>query len=222
MSRSNPTPSNNSNPSVATIEWAATKNTFMAWDSVNKERVDIGKKVSFAILDFRSAVSGFIKGRGVARCHEMKDLRKPIDVLLWKDGKSTPFMNGIYRDIKPELTSAGVKYRKIVYAMLTEDAGSIPAHSIVKFDLGGAAMGAFIECDFRETDSVTVKEPLFVELNSMIKFYVPVFEKLELDDEFAAAAEMADRELQEYFDSFTDTAPKVEVNEQELEEPLPF
>jgi len=200
MSRTKPN-TNTKNPAEATFEWVAVDGVWRYWDVENKERVVVDGGLEFAILDQLSNVSGWVKDLGSCRCHETHNITAaPIQVFAWKDGKSRMIKEGMYKEIKDELKAMGIKYHKVVYAMLTKDAGAISAGAIVKLDLGGAAMSEWIESDVRDDDSIATGEGELVKVNAMIKYFKPSFEKVEIDASADELAKGADDLLQEYFD----------------------
>lgn len=201
MSRTKPN-NNVSNPSVATLEWSAMEGQFTAWDSVNKEKIQITDPIKVAVLDQLSNISGWVKELGSCRCHETHNLKaSPIQVFAWKDGKSRMIKDGMYADIKDEMKAMGIKYHKVVYALNLSEINGIPAGEIIKLDLGGAAMSEWIETDVKDDWAITLGEPVEVQINKMIKYMKPTYVKIDLTEEENILAEEADKELQEYFSS---------------------
>ncbi len=218
MSRTKPV-TTSSNPSVATFEWSASSGVFTAWHSAKKQKIEIGNNFSFAPLDQLCVIGGYLKDKGTARTRELHHLNKPIEVLLWKDGKSSVYASGMYADIKGDLKSQGIKFRKIIYATLLDDLEEFSFGDTIKLDLGGAAMSEWIESKILLTDGVKIGEPEMVEVNKMIKFWKPKFNVFELSDNESQLANEADEVLQDYFNGeYKKDEPSKNV---ELEE-IPF
>jgi len=201
MSRTKPN-NNTKNPAVATLEWAAMDGQFTAWDSVNKEKIQITDELRVAVLDQLSNISGWVKDIGSCRCHETHNLSaSPLQVFAWKDGKSRMIKDGMYADIKDEMKAMGIKYHKVVYALNLSEINGIPAGEIIKLDLGGAAMSEWIEVGVKDDWAITLGEPVEVQINKMIKYMKPTYTKIDINEEEEILAEEADKLLQEYFSS---------------------
>jgi len=221
MSRTKPS-SVSKNPAVATFEWSATDGVFTAWDSVKKQKVEVGNDFSFAPLDQLCVIGGYVKDKGTARTRELHHLNQPIEVLLWKDGKSSVYASGVYSDIKADLKAQGIKYRKIIYATLLDDLGDFSFGDTIKLDLGGAAMSEWIDSKIMDVDGVKIGEPELVEINKMIKFYKPKFEIFELSEDENKLANEADEKLQDFFAGNTVREEVVAEVAEEFVDDVPF
>ena len=226
MSRTKPS-NNVSNPAVATFEWSAMDGNFTAWDSVNKEKIVLTDKIRFAVLDQLSNLSGWVKELGSCRSHETHNISaSPLQVFAWKDGKSRLIKEGAYKDIKDEMKAMGVKYHKVVYALLLGEVNGIPDGSIIKLDLGGAAMSEWIEVGVKDDWAVEVGEPEEVQINKMIKYMKPTFKQIDLSESEERLADGADAELQEFFSARKTPSAVVETQEEEpepdIDEEIPF
>ena len=203
-----------SNPTVAFVKWKAGKGFFEAYIPSTGVREDLGGKISFITLDQLSGVGGYVRNKGMYTSNEVHDITKQ-ELKVWlRDGdKTTDVYEGLYSAGKDKLKAQGVKFRKIVYGMLTEDAGSLSASSVIKLELQGASMTAWFEANIGDGRLVSVSDIEHVE--GAISYFVPKYETAAMPSDWRDAAKDADRELQEFFDSFKSPI-------EETEEEIPF
>lgn len=206
---------NTSNPSLATFEWAGKKGSFKAYVNETKEKVEGITEMSFIPLDQLGNVSGWNKQLGSCRSQETHSITsKPVKVFAWKDGASSLVKEGPYKEVKEWGATVGVKFHKIVYAMLTAPCVGLDAGSIIKLDLKGSSMSAWIEAKPSDGELVTLGEATEGE-SAMMSFMVPAFNKGVASDSQLAIAMDCDKELQAYFKALKDA---VEVEEDVPEE----
>ncbi len=174
----------------------------------------MGGKISFITLDQLSGVGGYVRNKGMYNSNEVHDITKQ-ELKVWlRDGdKTTDVYEGLYLAGKDKLKAQGVKFRKIVYGMLTEDAGSLTASSVIKLELQGASMTAWFEANIGDGRLVSISDVEHVE--GAISYYIPKYETGAMPSDWRDAAKDADRELQEFFDSFKSPI-------EETEEEIPF
>jgi len=199
MSISNPeTQQSTENPVSLIIEWSAKNGNWKVYDKIEKIKIEIEENFKFAVLDQKNGVAGFIEGKGMLRSNEVSRIDKEeLTVISWKDGESSVYKEGMYADIKDELKAKGIKFRKIVYAQIIETNSQEFIGCIAKIDLGGAAMSSWIDATIPTGAGVSLGDPV-EKVTPMMKYYSPVFNKFELEDEQVEYAISADKLLQEF------------------------
>ena len=109
-------------PSALTIQWAGGNDAghLKAYDKATKEKVPKLSPLSFVVLKERNCVDGFLATKGCgAHSNEVGNLAtEEMTVNYWVDGKPQVLASGFYKDIKGDMESQGVKYHKVVYAMV--------------------------------------------------------------------------------------------------------
>lgn len=199
MSMSNPeTQQSTENPVSLIIEWSAKNGNWKVYDKIEKIKIELEENFKFAVLDQKNGVAGFIEGKGMLRSNEVSRIDKEeLTVISWKDGESSVYKEGMYADIKDELKAKGIKFRKIVYAQIIETNSQEFIGCIAKIDLGGAAMSSWIDAVIPTGAGVSLGDPV-EKVTPMMKYYSPVFNKFELEDEQVEYAISADKLLQEF------------------------
>ena len=196
---SNPeTQQSTENPVSLIIEWSAKNGNWKVYDKIEKIKIELEENFKFAVLDQKNGVAGFIEGKGMLRSNEVSRIDKEeLTVISWKDGESSVYKEGMYADIKDELKAKGIKFRKIVYAQIIETNSQEFIGCIAKIDLGGAAMSSWIDATIPTGAGVSLGDPV-EKVTPMMKYYSPVFNKFELEDEQVEYAISADKLLQEF------------------------
>ena len=196
---SNPeTQQSTENPVSLIIEWSAKNGNWKVYDKIEKIKIELEENFKFAVLDQKNGVAGFIEGKGMLRSNEVSRIDKEeLTVISWKDGESSVYKEGMYADIKDELKAKGIKFRKIVYAQIIETNSQEFIGCIAKIDLGGAAMSSWIDATIPTGAGVSLGDPV-EKVTPMMKYYSPVFNKFELEDEQVEYAITADKLLQEF------------------------
>jgi len=214
MSRSNQT-EYEKNPAEFEIEWAGggDEGHFKMYDKGTKTNVDIPFPVRFAVLDELSSLNGWLKQKkSMAFSNEVHNTtNQTLHVKYFEDGKPREFVEGKYQEIKDAMFAQGVKYHKVVYALLLDPVeGLIGGGTLVKFLLKGGGNSSWIEKGFKgeKVGAVVVNE--YKDEASAFKFRVPVFEIGEISEEEESYAMDADKELQKYFRSLPHTTPQQE------------
>jgi len=199
MSISNPeTQQSTENPVSLIIEWSAKNGNWKVYDKIEKIKIELEENFKFAVLDQKNGVAGFIEGKGMLRSNEVSRIDKEeLTVISWKDGESSVYKEGMYADMKDELKAKGIKVRKIVYAQIIETNSQEFIGCIAKIDLGGAAMSSWIDATIPTGAGVSLGDPV-EKVTPMMKYYSPVFNKFELEDEQVEYAISADKLLQEF------------------------
>lgn len=196
------------NPAVAIIEYKADRGVFVAYDRINKERIEVGEHLSFCGVLSRGVIKGYNpidKSVYSSREYSPLEFKEPIEVMAYKDGQSSSFMKGIWKDIKLEAKNKGLAFHKVIYAMLLDDAGSLPITSIVKLELKGAGMKSWIDSNLKDTQPVKVSAHE-EQTYGRVKFFTPKWQELDelSSDEKGAVAETADI-VNKYFKQFEET-----------------
>lgn len=196
MSRSNQT-EYVANPATVDIEWSGSSGEFHTYDKDLKERVSIPFPLKFAVLDELSCVRGWYEDKkSNAFSNETHNLKNtPLEVRYFEDGKTRVLCEGLYADIKDRVNALGIKYNKVIYAMLLGEGGG----DIVRIYLKGAAMGAWVNKTFKPYDGAVIVDGSTEGQKGAVIFKMPAFSCVEIDEEEDVLAVSADETLQAYF-----------------------
>jgi hypothetical protein len=195
-------PSGFTSPTVCDIEWAGSydKGYLTRYDKEKKENVTIEGDFGFIELDSRHAVRGFHSPtRSGISSTEVDDISsESMRVFRFDNGKTKTIAEGIYKEIKGEFQSAGGKYAKIVYAVVTKSTDNV-AHvgSTVRIIVKGSFLGPYIDTAKPQFE-VTVSG--FEEKkNGGTSFRAPKLGLSPVDAAQDKLAMDADEELQKFF-----------------------
>jgi hypothetical protein len=202
MSRSNPHENGAANPAKRWFEWTGEKGLVRYYDKDKKVNVDVGDDFTFLLLDELGCVRGWhdASDSGIYS-NEVKDTRQ--DVLVVKSFKGGPLAEGLYKDIKDRVNTAGGHFNANCYIAFKDDAGELQIGSI-RFK--GAALGAWM--DFRkEHRSELYKKAVRINgynegKKGRVVFRTPVFGLLGVSEETDRVAKGLDAELQEYLTGY--------------------
>jgi hypothetical protein len=214
MSISNPVSSTSTtNPVTLYLEWSGKNGFWKMYDKETQQRTELKGDIKFAVLDTKNGVAGYIEGKGTVRSNEVDRIDKEeLTVTSYKDGESSLFERGMYADIKDGLKAKGIKFRKIVYALILEANEDIVG-CVARLDLGGAAMTSWIQNSIPDGAGISVGDPE-LKKTPIMEYYSPVFAKFVLSEDEAEEATTADRSLQIYFGGFD--------KEEESSDDVPF
>lgn len=194
------------------------------YDKELQENVNIPVPFEFIVLDQLAAVGGWSDSDNSGYwSNEVKFVGK--DELTVRTSKGVKD-SGIWREIKSNSALAGAKYNTVIYLAHKSDNGL----TISKMSLSGAALNAWIEfTQANRINNVKVVLSGFEEgKKGAVKYMIPVFEAVKMEDGEKEEAVELDRELQDYFknyfnrDEVVESAPlDVPDNEIDLSE-IPF
>jgi hypothetical protein len=207
MSRSNPseiTP----NPAERWFEWDGAKGVVRYYDKQKGERVEVGPKFRFILLDQLSSVRGW---------HEptksgifSNEVRSTVtDAMLVKTfGNKTlgtpvqTLAHGLYTEIKDRVKAAGGHFTATCYCAWKDGEGL----RIGAIQWKGAALRAWSE--FSNANRKVVWEKAVGIVGSVegkkgkVVFRTPAFKILDLTPEMDAAAKELDKKLQDYLSTY--------------------
>ena len=187
------------NPIVATLEWRGSDGKWRYYDGEENQHVDAGE-IDFIYLDQLSALAGWNANvKQYCRSNEVHSLQDEIlTVVHWKDKRRTVIEQGLYADIKNEMKGLGIKYRAIVYGMVTEDSKHFKKEDIVRFSIGGSALTSWIELKARVGNLVSFFD---VGVNEEgIKYMFPMFDLKEPSGSDLDLAKKCDETLQAWLE----------------------
>jgi len=210
-------------PSALTINWAGGNDAghLKAYDKASKEKVPKLDPMSFVVLGERNCVDGFLAMKGCgAGSNEVKNLATDeLTVNYWVDGKPQVLSKGLYADIKGDMESQGIKYHKVIYAMVV-DSPDIATGIIVKFMLKGAGAKAWFELKANDKQGAVALTGATDGQTGAVRYKIPSFEPKPLSEELDAQAEVAYKEVEAYLESRD--KPASEEQPPELDDDCPF
>jgi len=194
MSLSNPT---TENPVKKFIEFKADLGVFRYWDKQKEENIPLEFPIQFIVLDELATISGYCeKTNSGIYSNEIHNLNfQQLNVKSFKGGVH---IVGKYADIKDEVKAYGGKFTKSVYAALLNEGGL----ELVNFRLKGAAFSGWMDSKFnsqRPGVEITKCEDKKKGTN---KYKQPVFDMLEITEEYLNEATAMDIKLQEYLTAY--------------------
>lgn len=233
-----------SSPIKKYLQFSGSTGEFSFYNKDTKER-EVLDELEIIVLDVRSSVTGYNSTSKAQITSNMvaETGKEPMKVISWKDGKATDIAEGLYKEIKDKVKTAGGKFTANVICLA--DVGNGQEVCNLQFqgsslngwinfldtlDRGGEydnvitiKRGALSKLDGKEFKAVTEKEEK--ELDAKLKknpraprpiwFYVLAFETAELTEDQADEAVKKDGEVQEYFAGVSGTTTKTETDDSE-------
>jgi hypothetical protein len=147
-----------------------------------------------------------MKGSG-AWSNEVSNLKTEEMTVMYKDnGDFKVLKSGMYADIVEEMKSNGVKYHKVIYAMVT-DSEDIATGVVCRILLKGAGAGAWFKLssdDKKQQITLTGAED---GQTGAVKYKIPVFSSSPVSEEADVLAEVAYDKVEAYLQSRVEASP---------------
>lgn len=229
-----------SSPIKKYISFSGSTGTFKYWDKENKKNVELDS-LDIIVLDTRASITGFNEALGVGVSSNMvvNTTKETLKVVSYSNGKPKVYAEGLYQDIKSDMSAYGGKFTTNVICLADVGDGM----EVVNLQLTGVALGSWIEFAAEHPNDafydyfitigkgnlskrakgknveVTKKEE--AELDAKLKknprtkqpiwFYVLDFKFEDLTEEQSELASDEDDKLQAYFDSVNGLKTQAEV-----------
>lgn len=206
--------STSSNPTSKYLDWKSNDKSFSYYDKEAGENVRVGLPLKFVFLQHYHTVKGWndASQSGIYSNEVYYIGSEPMTVRAFKGGT---IAEGIYKDIKQDITNAGGKYHRSVYVMLEDG-------TIANLSFKGAVVREW--SDFMEANKNLVDNQ-WIEVKSAkdqkkgsIKYSTPEFTlgaKLSAKD--SAQADSVASELKTYLDAYFNKEDAQEPEEVELD-----
>jgi hypothetical protein len=202
MSRSNPNEHSNPNPAKRWFEWNGEHGVVRYYDKEAKRNVDVGADFMFLLLDQLGSVGGWHDASDSAiYSNAVKDTRQ--ETLIVKSSKGGTIAQGLYRDIKDRVGTAGGHFVANCYIAYKSEFNGL---SIGVLRFKGAALKTWM--DFTKANRGVLYEKAikikgFTEgKKGKVTFRVPVLKVQELNADTNTSALALDKELQTFFASY--------------------
>lgn len=211
MSRSNPTENNNPNPAVRWFEWKGEKGLVRYYDKTLQKNIEVGSDFRFILLDQLGSVRGWhdASDSGIYS-NEVKDTRQ--EVLIVKACKGGTIAEGIYRDIKDRVNSAGGQFVANCYIAFKQGEGL----AIGSLRFKGAALGSWME--FTKAHRADLYD-MAIRINGFtegkkgrITYRMPVLSSAVLSQESNKEALALDKQLQMFFAAYLKRPKREQVD----------
>ena len=214
MSRKSEFQTKSPNPAQMFLEWKSEKQCFSYWDKEKQQNVDVKLPLTFLTLMERHTVKGWHDASESAiYANEVEYIStETLNVRSFKGGT---IAEGLYKDIKSEVLSAGGHYTNSIYVMLKDG-------TIANIQLKGSGVQSWQEF-VQKTRSRLPDEWVTVtgadeRKKGRVKYSVPVFEfNKSLSKKEAEMADAAYDELKEYMESYK-KAPIEDLTPKQYEE----
>lgn len=208
MSRSNPT-TNTPNPATRFFEWNGEHGTYRYYDKETKQRVDVGTKFMFIMLDQLATVKGWHEAsESSIYANEVRDTRtEPLTVKSFKGG---PIASGLYANIKDTVAAHGGHFVANCYIAFKEGEGKDARLVMGSVQFKGAGLVAwfeFVKANRADVYEKAVMSDGFTEgKKGKVTYRIPKFRIIELGAENHDMATALDRELQAYLAGYFERA----------------
>jgi len=206
--------STSSNPTSKYLDWKSNDKSFSFYDKEAGENVKVGLPLKFVFLQHYHTVKGWndASQSGIYSNEVYYIGSEPMTVRAFKGGT---IAEGIYKDIKQDITNAGGKYHRSVYVMLEDG-------TIANLSFKGAVVREW--SDFMEANKNLVDNQ-WIEVNSAkdqkkgsIKYSTPEFTLgANLNAKDSAQADSVASELKNYLDTYFNKEEAQEPEEVELD-----
>lgn len=191
--------SKSSNPTSKYLDWKSNDKSFDYYDKNVGEKVKVGLPLKFVFLQHYHTVKGWndASESGIYSNEVFYIGSEPMTVRAFKGGV---IAEGLYKDIKPDITNAGGKYHRSVYVMLEDG-------TIANISMKGAVVREWSE--FMEQNKNLV-DGQWIEVNSAkdqkkgsIKYSTPEFTMgSNLTAKQSSQADSVASDLKSYLDSY--------------------
>lgn len=209
MSRSNPNAhEGQKNPSALFLKWDSQKGLFSYWDKAEEKNIEIGNKISFAVLDVLTTVAGFNdEMENGYYGNEVRNINaEPLKVFCGKK----KIIEGLWNDIKTDPACAGIKFANSVYVALFGKKET----KLCNIKFYGSSIGAWIS--FQNSDNDYKKEArpeIFKDLIKVVgatdtkkkgksTWVEPIFTTDKISEKQETEAIEMDKVLQEYLKAY--------------------
>lgn len=191
------------NPAQAFLEWRSSEKCFRFWDKEKEQHQFVPLPFKFLWLREYTTIKGFSDNhQGGIWSNEISSFNQPLKVSVKSklSGGIETIAEGLYKDIKEKLKSAGGRYTKSVYVMT-------PKGAILNLQLTGAAFSAWLE--FTKKTQARLQDE-WIEVTDVVEgkkgatvFYTPDFKfSGSLTNEEAAKADEAFKPLEDYLEVY--------------------
>jgi|TARA_R100000049_G_C1930652_1_gene74640 hypothetical protein len=215
------------NPSSLTIEWAGGNDAghLKAYDKEAGGKIKLAP-LTFVVLKEKNCLDGFLAAKGCgAWSNEISNLKTESLTVMFKDGDSyKPYKTGMYADIVEEMKSAGIKYHKVIYAMVV-DSPDIETGKVVRLMLKGAAASSWFNLKAEDKKGAVALSGVEDGQTGAVRYKIPVFSGVAVSEEDDAQAEVAYEKVDAYLKSRKPVDAPVEAPEQvpdDLDNEVPF
>jgi hypothetical protein len=206
--------STSSNPTSKYLDWKSNDKSFSYYDKEAGENVKVDLPLKFVFLQHYHTVKGWndASQSGIYSNEVYYIGSEPMTVRAFKGGT---IAEGIYKDIKQDITNAGGKYHRSVYVMMEDG-------SIANLSFKGAVVREW--SDFMEANKNLV-DSQWIEVKSAkdqkkgsIKYSTPEFTLgANLNAKDSAQADSVASELKTYLDAYFNKEEAQEQEEVELD-----
>lgn len=206
--------STSSNPTSKYLDWKSNDKSFSYYDKEAGENVKVDLPLKFVFLQHYHTVKGWndASQSGIYSNEVYYIGSEPMTVRAFKGGT---IAEGIYKDIKQDITNAGGKYHRSVYVMLEDG-------TIANLSFKGAVVREW--SDFMEANKNLVDNQ-WIEVKSAkdqkkgsIKYSTPEFTLgANLNAKDSAQADSVASELKTYLDAYFNKEEAQEPEEVELD-----
>jgi hypothetical protein len=240
MGRSNPS-KYVPNPAKHTVNWAGADGCFSIYDKEKKERVLLDLPFGFVWVESFAAITGYNEpNEFFIQSNEVRSIKDtPFAVVHYeadgedKDGKmrfkKVVDHEGMYNDIKDAVKSKsyGGRYTTVLYGIADRDMGPISEGDLIRIEVAGAALNAWIDKGFNHYDGGIVVEEAVEKKKGRVTYFQPIFKMEQASDDHCTLAVKADAAVNAWMDQKpTDEESPEDVNEMAddsgIDDEIPF
>ena len=201
--------STSSNPTTKFLEWKSNDKAFGFYDKEKGENVLVQLPLKFVFIQHYHTVKGWHdKNQAGIYSNEVFYIgNEPMTVRVFKP-KGTIVAEGLYKDIKPQVSAAGGKYHRSIYVMLEDG-------SLANISLKGAGVrewSEFMDLNKDKVDDVWVTVTEAVESKKgSINYSTPKFVLgTKLTNKQSESADSVAAVLEQFLDKYFKQEVKVE------------
>ena len=217
MSFSNPTAKN---PATRFMQWRGGEDGGgrVTWyDKEAQAEQEVTLPFSFIVLDELTTLTGF--NDNIKQGYWSNEVRNSNDTLVLKN-KNGVVDRGTYQEIKSK-NHSGMKFAQSVYVAFKDESGELAIGNIKLF---GAAFSAWIDFkkkfDIEQCAVYITDEPKAAKKGSN-RYFVPVFEGQNINDNTRKQVVALDEELQKYLNTYLQRKPDDSDNGASAEDDSP-
>lgn len=227
------------NPADHVVSWAGADGAFSIYDKERKERVLLDLPFMFVWVESFCAITGYNEpSEFFIQSNEIRSVKdSELTVFHYesdgegKDGKPKSKKvvdhEGYYADIKDAVKSKsyGGRYTTVLYGIADGDNGPIKHGELLRIEVAGAALNAWIDKGFNHYDGGIKVEQAIEKKKGRVTYFQPVFEMEVIGRDLDSQAVKADKAVNDWMDQVppadANPVPPDAVAEEE-EDDVPF
>jgi len=221
------------NPAKHSLQWSGSEGVFYSYDVNKRERVNLELPLRFAWVESLSTITGYNEPDGFfIRANEIKDLKsEALNVHHYvtegsgdnAKSKRVNDFSGLYIEIKDQVKSKsyGGRFTTVVYAVADGDNGPVKSGDIIRIEIAGAALNAWIDKGFNHYDGGVAVYEAAPKKKGAVDYFQPIFKQESIGPEVDESAKNADTLVNNWVEQKASSSSVPEDSDEGPDEDVP-